>query len=187
MKCPNKERRLVITPALKHSNMKPRRNAAVVSAREVGFTVIEILIVVVILAVAALTAIPLFSSAGSVQVRSAANMIAADLERAKSMAISRGQNFSVVFDTAADSYHVEDQTGTTVEHPVKKGFDYVIDMQDEGLEKVDITSADFNGASRVWFDYLGSPDEGGSVTLQAGNRVVTVDVEPVTGYISVSD
>ncbi len=57
-----------------------------------GFTIIEILIVVVILAIAAMTAIPMMSSAGSVQVRSVANMIAADLEYAKSLAITKGQN-----------------------------------------------------------------------------------------------
>ena len=151
-----------------------------------AFTVIEILIVVVILAIAAMTAIPMMSSAGSVQVRSAASMIAADLEYAKSLAISRGQNFSVVFDTSADSYKIEDQDGTTISHPVKKGFDYVIDLH-EGLGKVDVTAADFAGVSQVEFDYLGSPDKGGSVILQGGGMTLTISVEPVTGYIVVTD
>ncbi|MBN2269206.1 MAG: prepilin-type N-terminal cleavage/methylation domain-containing protein, partial [Sedimentisphaerales bacterium] len=71
-----------------------------------GFTIIEILIVVVILAIAAMTAIPMISSAGSVQVRSAANMIAADLEYAKSLAITKGQNFTVAFDASGDSYRI---------------------------------------------------------------------------------
>jgi len=74
-----------------------------------GFTVIELLIVVVILAIAALTAIPMMSSASSMQIRSATNLIMADLEYAKSMAITRGQNYSVVFDPSADSYQIEEQ------------------------------------------------------------------------------
>jgi len=152
-----------------------------------GFTIIEILIVVVILAIAAMTAIPMISSAGSIQVRSVANMIAADLEYAKSLAITKGQRFSVVFDTSVDSYRIEDQDGTTILHPVKKGFDYVIDFQDEGLEKADLTGAAFGGTPQVEFDYLGSPDDGGTVTVQGGNTTLTISVEAVTGYITVTN
>ena len=152
-----------------------------------GFTIIEILIVVVILAIAAMTAIPMMSSAGSVQVRSVSNMIAADLEYAKSLAISRGQSFWVVFDEDAESYRIEDQDRKTILHPVKKGFDYVIDFKNEGLGRVDISDADFDGASEVRFDYLGSPDPGGAVHLQAGTTSATISVEPVTGYITVGN
>jgi len=153
-----------------------------------GFTIIEILIVVVILAIAAMTAIPMLSSAGSIQVRSVANMIAADLEYAKSLAITKGQKFSVVFDTSADSYEIVDESGTTILHPVKKDY-YVIDLQDEGLDKADITGAVFGGTdpSRVEFDYLGSPDDGGTVTVQGGKTTLTISVEAVTGYITVTN
>ena len=48
-----------------------------------AFTLIEVLIVMVILGIAAVAAVPMFSSAGSIQIRSAANIIAADLEYAK--------------------------------------------------------------------------------------------------------
>lgn len=152
-----------------------------------GFTVIEILIVVVILAIAAMTALPMLSSAASVQVRSAANMIAADLEYARSLSVSRGRNFTVVFDTAAERYEIEDEFGATIAHPVKKGFDYVIDLQAEGLEKVDITNVDFAATSQVEFDYLGSPDNGGAVTVKGGNTTARITVEPITGYITVNN
>lgn len=161
-----------------------------------AFTLIEILVVMMIIAIAALVAIPMMSSAADMQIRSAANMIAADLEYAKSMAISRGQNFSVVFSAAAERYQVEDQDGDVIAHPVKRGFDYVIDFaNDNRLDKVDIKTVDFDPGSSdtVTFDYLGSPHSGtgssplsqGVVTLQAGSTTMTVEVEPVTGYISI--
>jgi len=158
-----------------------------------GFTLIELIIVVVILSIAALTAIPMMSSAASMQIRSATNMIAADLEYAKSMAISRAQNFSVVFNAGAESYQIEDQYGNVLPHPVKKGFDYVIDFQNDGrLDKVDIVSVNFDATSKVTFDYLGSPYNGndnplnnGVISLQAGGTTITVNVEPVTGYVSI--
>ncbi|HUW20814.1 MAG TPA: GspH/FimT family protein [Sedimentisphaerales bacterium] len=161
--------------------------------RPSGFTLIEIVIVVVIIAIAAMVAIPLVGSAASMQIRSAANLIAADLEYAKSMAISRGQNYSVVFDKTTESYRIEDQDGSVIAHPVKRGFDYVIDFRNDGrLDKVDITDVDFGGTSEVKFDYLGSPYDGGNnplntglVSLQAAGATATVNVEPVTGFISI--
>ena len=150
-----------------------------------GFTIIEIIIVVVILAIAALAAVPMMSSAASLQIRSAVNMIAADLEYAKSMAISRGQNFSVVFDENTDSYRIEDQDGV-ISHPVKKGFNYEIDFRNDGrLSKVDITNATFDTAQTVTFNCLGSPIDGGTVTLQADGNTKTITVEPITGFISI--
>lgn len=151
-----------------------------------GFTIVEIVIVVVIIGIAALVAVPMMSSAASLQIRSAANMISADLEYARSMAISRGQNYSVVFDKDADSYKIVDPLGATIQHPVKKGFPYVIDFQNESrLNRVDISSAVFDTDQTVVFDCLGSPDSGGTVILQADGTTKTVTVEPVTGFISI--
>lgn len=165
----------------------PRAGANCGRAAGRGFTLVEVLIVVIILGIAALAAIPMMSSAGGVQIRSAANVIAADLEYAKSMAISRGQNYAVVFDKNAESYRLEDQNGNVIAHPVKKGFDYVVDLANDGLEKVDILDVDFASTSKVTFDCLGSPDNGGTVSLQAGSVTVTVTVETVTGYIYITD
>jgi Tfp pilus assembly protein FimT len=128
----------------------------------------------------------MMSSAASLQVRSAANMIAADLEYARSMAISRGQNYSVEFDTGTERYWIEDQAGNMIAHPVKKGFNYEIDFQNNSnLNRVDISNVNFNSTSIVQFDCLGSPDNGGSVVIQAGGAMKTVTVEPVTGFISI--
>jgi len=164
-----------------------------------GFTAVEILIVVVIIAIAAMMAIPMMTSADSCQIRSAANMIAADLEYAKSMAISRSQCFSVVFDETTDSYRIKNQGGTIIPHPVKKGFDYVVDFPgDSRLNKVDISNVGFEPGSSdtITFDYMGSPYSGsgtsnplnsGVITLQAAGTSTTINIEPVTGFISIED
>jgi len=158
-----------------------------------GFTIVELLIVVVIIAIAAAMAVPMMSSAGNLQVKSAANMIASDLEYAKSMAISRGRRYSVVFDEGAESYQIEDDTGNVIAHPVRKGFDYVVDLSSSGLSKVDIVNAAFDSTTEVEFDFLGSPYDGsggalnsGVVSLSAGSSTATVQVEPVTGFITVN-
>jgi len=157
-----------------------------------GFTMVEILIVAVVIAIAAVMIVPLVSSAAGMQIRSAANMIAADLEYTKSMAISTQQVYSMVFDESADSYQIEDPNGV-IDHPVKKGFKYIVSFSTDGrLDKVDITGVNFDSTLCVKFDYLGSPYNcngaplgSGVVTLQAAETTATVTVEPVTGFISI--
>jgi prepilin-type N-terminal cleavage/methylation domain-containing protein len=160
-----------------------------------AFTFIELMIVIVILAIAAAVVVPMVSSAGSMQLRAAVNMVAADLEYAKSMAVSRGQTYSVVFDKNAETYQIQDPNGNVIPHPVKKGFNYVVDFRQDGrLSQVNIVDADFDLTSQVKFDYLGSPFNGsgtplnsGVVTLQAAGATRTVTVQPVTGFVTISN
>jgi Tfp pilus assembly protein FimT len=190
---------MLVSPTLqvnamgKSVNMKEHTQSRI-QLQETAFTIIEILIVVVIIAIAAMTVVPMMSSAASMQIRSAANMIAADLEYAKSMAISRGQYYSVVFDKDAETYEIRNQSGL-IQHPVKKG-DFIINFGSDGrLDKVDIVDADFDpdSSQTIKFDYLGSPYNGdgeplneGVIRLQAGEITKEINVEPVTGFISIN-
>ena len=103
---------------IKQYEHKNRRN---------GFTLVELIIVVVILSIAALIAVPMVSSAADMQVRSAANQIAAHLDYAKGMAITHQQNYSVVFDVSNESYQVQDEGGNLIDHPVNPGS-FVVDF-----------------------------------------------------------
>ncbi len=161
-----------------------------------AFTLVEVLIVVVIIMIAAVTAIPMISSAGTIQLQSAANMVAADIEYAKSRAVATGQNFSVVFNKVAETYAVQDQTGSTISHPVKIGFNYAIDFtSDSRLNRVSIADVDFDGGSVIKFDYLSIPLNSsnttlaseGIVTLQASGKTMLIHVEPATGYVSITE
>jgi type II secretion system protein H len=153
-----------------------------------GFTLIELMIVIVIIGIAAAMAVPMISSAASFQIRSAANLVAADLEYAKSMAISRGRPYKVVFDSANESYQIKDSDGNIITPPGRKA---TMSFPNESrINDVVIVSANFGGTETVTFDYLGSPQglsAEGVVTLQAGSITKTVRVEPVTGFISISD
>ncbi len=118
-----------------------------------AFTLIELIVVMVLLAIGAAMAVPMFSLTSSAQLRSAADVIAGDLEYAKSMAISRGQTYALVFDATGETYQLQDQDGTVLTHPVKVGFNYVIDFSsDSRLDQVDLSSVSFDTTSTVKFD-----------------------------------
>ena len=161
-----------------------------------GFTLVEMVIVVIILSIAAMMAIPFATSGTSTQLKAAATIISSDLEYAKSMAISRGQKYWVDFDEGSESYSIKDVNGVIISHPIKKAFPYTINFAaDSRLDRVNITSVNFDSADTVGFDYLGSPLQSdgsylispGQIELSAGSSTMTVNVEPVTGYITISD
>jgi general secretion pathway protein H len=154
---------------------------------ENGFTLVELLIVVVIISIAAMISIPIMSSGGNMQIRSAANMIVADLEYAKSIAITRQEDFSVSFDSNNDCYEVQDANGVVILHPVSKR-PYRIDFpNDQQLSRVGIDVPSLT----VTFDSLGSPSSGGVVNLSlkgsGGGTITQVMIEPVTGFVSISE
>ena len=62
---------------------------------------------------------------------------------------------------------------------------HIIDFQnDSRLNKVNIDNTTFSNDT-VIFDILGSPDNGGTISIQAGDTTMIVRVEPITGYIRV--
>jgi len=165
---------------------------------EDGFTLVEIIVVLAILVIAAVLAMPMLGSAADMQLRSAANIIAADIEYAKSLAITRQENFSVVFDAASESYEVvryEMGAPVAIDNPRRPGHPLeVVFPADKRVSRVDITTADFDpdSSQTITFDYLGSPYSGtispltsGQITLQSGTLIMTVSVEPVTGYVTI--
>jgi prepilin-type N-terminal cleavage/methylation domain-containing protein len=167
--------------------------------RPTAFTLIELIVVVMILGIASIIAVPMMSSAADMQVRSAANRLAADLDYAKNLAMTHQKAFSVVFVPSAESYDIrETSTDTLINDPMRPGSTYAVDFTaDSRLSRVNIVSANFDSdiSNAVTFDYLGNPYSGkglttsltaGRITLQADNFTLYVDIEPVTGYITIT-
>lgn len=160
-----------------------------------GFTLVELLMVVLILAIVAGIVVPMASSSRDAQCASAARMLVADLELAQSTALARQDLVALVFRDDLQSYKVVLATGqnlddyaslTALEHPGRPGQSYEIDIQKELLlPSVVIGSANFNGERYVVFDTFGSPEFGGSIVVAAGDVSLTVTVEPITGAVSV--
>jgi prepilin-type N-terminal cleavage/methylation domain-containing protein len=159
-----------------------------------GFTLVEILIVILVLAIAAAIVIPNIGSANDSQATAAAAILQSDLEVARSMAMTTQAPHSVVFSSDRQSYKVVANYGggaytaaTAISDPVKKGKLYEIRLSGlNGMSHVSVTSANFGGQPYVTFLSLGQPNAGGSVVLQVGGITMTVAVEGLTGIVSVT-
>ena len=150
-----------------------------------GFTLVEILVTVMVLAIAAAMVAPYMSGSGDFQAASAARILASDLQYAQNTAITSQDPVTVTFDPNSESYHLSNASGQLI-HPITKSAYVVSFSSREGFDRLDVASASFDGAMTVTFDVLGSPDHPGSVTLQAGPHVYQVDVAAATGNVTVT-
>jgi general secretion pathway protein H len=78
--------------------------AAATRGRRAGFTLIEMLIVIVVMGLAMMIAVPRFRVSDKTKARQVATQLAADLEVARSKAMAHRANVRVVFDAVTNSY-----------------------------------------------------------------------------------
>ncbi len=175
-----------------------------------GFALVDLIIVVILLGIVATAGIPMLSTGlDASRLSGAAEETVTALEYARSMAISSGTQTRVTVDAAADTILVEQfsvtadllgveaqlseadvETGayTTMELPMSRGFDYQISFADNRrFTGVDITSAVLGAGNLVVFGALGTPSDGGSVTVDLNGSQMVVSVDDITGKVTVSE
>jgi len=150
-----------------------------------AFTLTELIVVVVILAIAAAIVLPSMGDTKKFQAMSAARMISADLEYARDAAITSQVPVTATFNVAGRSYTLSNTSGSLI-HPMTKKAYTIAFASERGFEQVSIVSASFGGAAAVTFDVTGAPDQEGLVRVQAGSFPYNVQVYRATGRIKTS-
>lgn len=175
-----------------------------------GFTLVEILMVVVILGIASAIIIPQVGTRDDMRVAAAGRTLIADLIFAQNQAITTGRKVYVRFDVAANRYSLCSAVATAGDtlliHPLtQSSYIQQFGATSRGWEAMKIASADFDGVDALYpneftvaFDEIGSPyvycydynatDDlsAGSIVLQAGQFTNTIRISPATGEISIS-
>ncbi len=148
-----------------------------------GFTLIELMVVMVIMLIIAAVVIPSVSNTTSLKATSAARILAADIEYAQNVSITYQESVTITFDTSAESYSLSNASGPLI-HPITKAT-YTVEFGSQtGLEEVNIVSTDFPGGT-ITFNSLGVPDNSGTAKIQAGSKAYLISVAPATGKVTV--
>ncbi|HSZ54097.1 MAG TPA: GspH/FimT family pseudopilin [Tepidisphaeraceae bacterium] len=163
-----------------------------------GFTLIEILSVVVILGIASAIIVPQLSSRDDLRCAAAARALMGDLLYAQSRSIALGKMQYVQFNTTTNTYQVLDAVNpnNVINNPVTQS-PYTVTVGTGYLVHVGISTASFDGNTTVAFDPMGVPYSwssgagtvaltAGSIVFQAGTNKKTITVGPYSGEIKIN-
>ena len=185
------------------------RNATISMIRR-GYTLIEVLIVVTILGLAASLLVPYLSSKGDFDTQSAVRTLIADISFAQSDALANQGFRSVYFypdgtgwclvraseDSLGDEF--DPATADYVYDPLASNSEagaYIMNLRDrQQFSSVRVQSVNLDSGKRVLtFDELGGtvaaggiPGTGGSVVLTSPEASYRLDIAPVTGKVRVT-
>jgi prepilin-type N-terminal cleavage/methylation domain-containing protein len=166
-----------------------------------GFTLVEILIVVVILGIVSAVVVPQIGSRADLRAAAGARVVMSDLLYAQNLAISTQQRMYVRFGSNTYSLYTTATGGSPITHPVQK-TPFTVNFGASAapaLQSCTIPGRSFDGNATLMFDELGTPysyntstsataplSNAGTISVRSGTFTLTVRVEPFTGEISVN-
>jgi prepilin-type N-terminal cleavage/methylation domain-containing protein len=159
-----------------------------------GFTLFELVLVVLVVGIAAAILLPAVGdNLGSPRLKSAADVLAADIEFCSSECITRPTAArAIVFDLSNNKYTVQDlASGTAIAHPAD-GKPFVNDFatgRNAQLAGVTITAVTMGGNALtvLTFDAYGRPviTANMAITLSYNGATMTVTVAKGTGDVTI--
>lgn len=148
-----------------------------------GFTLMEVLILIVIGMIIAGVAMPAVSSFDDMGVSADIRILQSDVEFAQARAIATGQSHRILFDMTNHRYQVESPPGVILDEPLGKR-PWIRVLAKAPQNGSILSGCDFGGELAILFDGAGTPASGGFVSLQLGAFRGKLNVAPVTGVVS---
>jgi type II secretory pathway pseudopilin PulG len=158
-----------------------------------AYTLIEVLVLVVILGIAAALIVPNMRSTDVLRVQAAVRTVVSDITVAQSDAVAYQQGRAIVFYPADNRYVTVEVRGAQI----NPALDRLWETRFEGGEFGDsrLAAVDFMGGVTLIFDELGAPvttpggnnpAPTGSVVIEGSGQRFRVDVEGYTGRVTVT-
>lgn len=146
-------------------------------ASKVGFSLIELIMVITIISILAAIAVPRYAGAlARYRVEAAAKRIIAEIEFTRQHARSTSTSTSIRIRVDTDLVEI-----FGVQDPDDPSSSNTVTFLDRAPYRADVVSSGFNGNEIVIFDGYGVPDSGGTVVLTVGSESRTVVLDADTG------
>jgi prepilin-type N-terminal cleavage/methylation domain-containing protein len=180
----------------RHAPRLPQRG------RAAAFSLVELMVVVVLLGILTAAILPQFESSTADQLTSAAQIVAADLDYVRSLAVGNGSEYYVTFDLDGQRYILKHRGGDDMppspfRRPSDPPKEHIVDLADLPRlgPPVELAGALAAGktVSDVEFNSLGATTRGDKtfVWLACGlgtqRRYLPVEIDPVTGLATVGE
>lgn len=180
------------TPAHRTSPARARR----------GYTLLEMLLVVGLLAIAATLVVPAMGNTDILRVQAAVRTLVADMTFAQADALAFQHRRALVFDTTNNTLTLYEVNGTTLSAgdilPSPGAFgvngQYIRDLNRAEFAGAALSAVDFDGGATLIFDEMGGPVNSltgeepalpGYVEISGSGQTFRINVEAYTGRITV--
>lgn len=167
------------------------RTTGTLSGVREALSLVEMLIVVVIIGIAAGIAVPMLGDTNDTRLQAAARLLMADLEFARIQSITHGDDpCLVVFDQGNNSYSIANASDPSTPIINLIGNEPYTTQFGTGraaaMTGVTIQGYSLDGDDRLGFGIYGELDQttSATITLQAGTSTLTITVDPVSGETS---
>ncbi len=165
------------------------------SDRRWGYTLIEVLTVIALIGIIIGIVGPMVSNLGSMRIREAARLLAADIEFAQMDSIAHPDDprVLVIESKGGATYWIAPSSNTVKANAITEpisGEDWVVQFgTDRGAAGKGTVTADYNlgGDNTLGFDGLGIPDQGtiATITLEHGTHSIEIQIAPETGEVTI--
>jgi MSHA pilin protein MshC len=155
-----------------------------------GFTLVELVIVLILLGILAISIIPRSPTKGSLTITGQAHQLASDIRYVQSLSMTRGQRFCVNLTSTGYSMTTSNcSTSVGVEHPAGMTFPIVLDGVTLSWTNLPNNLVTFKGKGEPYTDAA-------ATTALAANAVITLNgdggplyvcISPATGRVFVDD
>jgi prepilin-type N-terminal cleavage/methylation domain-containing protein len=171
-----------------------QKMARIIGRASAGFTLVELIMVIVIVGILAVLAIPRFQAFNTIKLNSAVKKIVSDIRYTQSMAVSSHDMYGITFDTGLERYEVRRVRDNTYAKDPFSRQDFVVNFLTDPLYGgMNIVNASFGGTNQLRFGWNATPLNSNNVSLSAEGAMavsyrgtgMTIYVSPGTGTVRV--
>ncbi len=137
-----------------------------------GFTLIEVIMVIVIIGILIRVAVPRFNAFYAAKLSGALKKVVSDIRYTQQLAVSGHDTYSMIFDVANNTYEVRRVSDNSLAvDPFSRGSLQINFNTSPQYNGIDITSVNFGGTSTLRFTWEGVPQSGSGVNLSSDGSI----------------